>query len=816
MCFRVDSIVRVALGCLLSTLCIGAISYAQDLDGWSSSDYDIPDVGNHVCSDVSFPSAPGNAEIAKIGIYYEIRHTYPGDLDVWITFYDEGSWHDYYLYNEGDLGGTDDIVETRNDIHVWDGFSPNQTFYLCVQDRLSGDVGYIDFFEIWIWYDENRCPDEPSSPFPSNGATSVSVNANLDWSCSDPDGDVLYYTVYFGTEEPLSIIKDDQTGSHADPGTLEEGTTYYWYVVADDHNGCVSFRPTAWSFETEQTVEIVSFSPPTGLVHRGDQTLATVRVRNGSSSGSYWVGLSFAEHWVDVNENPGPWPDGWYDVRPQQTDVLSPGETQDLFFQFKIPPTLPAGTYTARTAVWGGYNAELHLMSEPRYDVRDMQSFGLNDYPNPMGDLESQLLDIVSFVAFDELPFGGMAERYHSEPGRKCEKVLLYFRLTADATLFGVPVMAGGSLLIDLADLFNITPEGRDDKWVSVWIDAHGGIKMSATGINVDIGLSHHMFNYGEEALADYRRYISGEVSGQVGYIVFSGLGWDQGFQFPKLKVVTGFGISCEATGTWQELTSLEINKERVRDALAQANGNDLHDLRDAILDYFLDNVGNEYIRDKTEDDGNIWVESEQGDWTHDLRCDRAGYAHYFFTEISNNSELRLVTANGSGDANMYVKYRERPTLTSYDYRSVNSQTNEESIRIPSPSSDYPWYIMIYAREPYSGLNLSVRYDPTDVEEIESPTLPATFSLSQNYPNPFNPETRIEFDLPHSSFVSIDIINLLGQRVRTLVFDRLSAGYKAVTWDGRNDGGSDVSSGIYLYRIVTGGFTQSRKMVLLR
>jgi len=59
-------------------------------------------------------------------------------------FYDEGSW-----------------VETRNEIHARDGFSPNQTFYLCEKDRASGDVGYIDFFEIWIWYDENQCPNPP-------------------------------------------------------------------------------------------------------------------------------------------------------------------------------------------------------------------------------------------------------------------------------------------------------------------------------------------------------------------------------------------------------------------------------------------------------------------------------------------------------------------------------------------------------------------------------------------------------------------------------------------------------------------------------
>jgi len=601
-----------------------------------------------------------------------------------------------------------------------------------------------------------------------------------------------------------------------------EKGSYYRQLEVKSYLNNNYVKTDSWSWGSAYTIidyssaSIVQFEPPTGNLQRGDQAQATVRVSNsGTTSKSFWVGLSFAEPWA-IDEIPDPWPDGWYDIRPQVTNLLNPGDVQDIVFQFKIPPTLPAETYTARTAIWEGYDAERHLMSEPRYDVRDMQSFSLNDYLNPTGDLESQLLDIVSFVAFDEMPFGEMMERYRGVPGGKCEKVLLYFRLTADATLFGVPVMAGGSLLIDLADLFDVTPEGRDDKWVSVWIDAHGGVKMSATGINVSMGLSHHMFDYGEEALADYRKYISGEVSGQVGYIVFSGLGWDQGFQVPKLKIVTGFSISCEASGTWQELTSLEINKDKIKEALSHANGDDLHALSDAILDYFVKNVNNDFIRNKTEDDGNIRIENEQGDWTHDLRCDKTGYAHYFFTDINSRSEMRIVTANGAGDANLYVKSGERPTLTSYDYRSVVPQSNEESITIPSPSSDDPWYIMIYANKPYKGVNLSVRYDPTDVAEIESPALPATFSLSQNCPNPFNPETRIEFALPRASDVTIEVFNILGQRVTTLVSEHLSAGYKTVSWNGKDGTGAEVSSGMYFYRISASDFVESKKMLLLK
>ena len=86
---------------------------------------------------------------------------------------------------------------------------------------------------------------------------------------------------------------------------------------------------------------------------------ATVRVKNtGTTTRKFWVGLSFAEELVNVDETPGPWPEGWYDVRPQQTASLSPQEWEDIQFDFIIPPTSPKGTYTARTAIWNGYDAD--------------------------------------------------------------------------------------------------------------------------------------------------------------------------------------------------------------------------------------------------------------------------------------------------------------------------------------------------------------------------------------------------------------------------------------------------------------------------
>ena len=94
--------------------------------------------------------------------------------------------------------------------------------------------------------------------------------------------------------------------------------------------------------------------------------------------------------------------------------------------------------------------------------------------------------------------------------------------------------------------------------------------------------------------------------------------------------------------------------------------------------------------------------------------------------------------------------------------------------------------------------------------------IPASFRLHQNYPNPFNPSTTIRFDLDRRMEVTLEVFNILGQRVATLIDRPVEAGVHEIVWRGINDGGSRVSTGIYFYRLRTDEFTESRKMLLLK
>ncbi len=103
-----------------------------------------------------------------------------------------------------------------------------------------------------------------------------------------------------------------------------------------------------------------------------------------------------------------------------------------------------------------------------------------------------------------------------------------------------------------------------------------------------------------------------------------------------------------------------------------------------------------------------------------------------------------------------------------------------------------------------------------DVAENQD-TIPAHFGLAQNYPNPFNPSTTIRYQLPVSGSVRLEIFNVAGHRIRTLLDSATKeAGVHAVEWDGTNDQGIQTGSGLYIYRIRVGGFQEVKRMMLIK
>jgi len=113
--------------------------------------------------------------------------------------------------------------------------------------------------------------------------------------------------------------------------------------------------------------------------------------------------------------------------------------------------------------------------------------------------------------------------------------------------------------------------------------------------------------------------------------------------------------------------------------------------------------------------------------------------------------------------------------------------------------------------------------EPIETEPItilsaddEQTLLPMVTALKGNYPNPFNPDTNISFSLHENALVVIEIYNVRGQKVRTLVNTEMEAGNHSVVWNGRTDQNREAGSGIFFYRMKAGTFTSTRKMILMK
>ena len=155
-------------------------------------------------------------------------------------------------------------------------------------------------------------------------------------------------------------------------------------------------------------------------------------------------------------------------------------------------------------------------------------------------------------------------------------------------------------------------------------------------------------------------------------------------------------------------------------------------------------------------------------------------------------------------------------------------QTNNVSVNIPSftsgTTSEVEVTVTITGANPFIAIQVtdvcgnSQVCDP--VYTTLSTNLPESYRLEQNFPNPFNPSTTIHFGLApklgENTFVTLKIFDAAGQEVKTLISETMAPGEYSVEWDGRNNNNQKVAGGMYLYRLVSGNFVQTRKMVLLK
>jgi flagellar hook assembly protein FlgD len=200
-----------------------------------------------------------------------------------------------------------------------------------------------------------------------------------------------------------------------------------------------------------------------------------------------------------------------------------------------------------------------------------------------------------------------------------------------------------------------------------------------------------------------------------------------------------------------------------------------------------------------------------------------ASSVQYRFDGLNPESKYQLAAEFYSGDRTTRnevieadgfplsnVSFAAKAVKTNYlDIPAEAYQDGQVTISFNSTSDASALVSQLWLKETGADLNLK----PWNAEEG---FLSEYFVLEQNYPNPFNPETTIRFRTAESGKVDIAVFDILGRKVRTLVNETLSEGSHSIIWDGRNESGQSLASGIYFYRMQLKGHVQTKRMILLK
>jgi cysteine-rich repeat protein len=542
-----------------------------------------------------------------------------------------------------------------------------------------------------------------------------------------------------------------------------------------------------FSFTLAEAATIIGFTPPPpGTLQRGNETTAQVTIQNTQDTPrSFWVGLSFAHETTTGDD----WPRGWYDIQPIQSNVLEPGDTQQINFEFKILETLRAGQYYAVSRTWDRFDAELYRMDgsidstlwhpeHPKWATNPdlgMTSFSLDPFEasNETWGIINQFTLLHMFVEGSDL-----LEEYVG----KGRKPLLYLGASHTFYIYDVPVEVGGAVFVDLADMTEVTPEGKDE-WTTIWIAGNlGGVSFSRdlSSIHptvckeiqwckvdsVGTGFVWHDFDYDYRGIADYiPAQVSEWFKASIPFFSLTAFSYDSDDNFkwwraePNGSLKLGFVI---------EQQNLVLAKKEVRTSV----------LLKALQLYGLIPTGQEQIEfDSIEFADNVLslleiissepvefrnITYDDGDWPlvkgvpeHNLSMrvvnnNWGGSMHRFYIDVPENATNLSIQTSGppnSGDLEIMYHLNVRPGTGVYGDKTKHTpNTTNEIVEEANPDSGR-YYIGLRTEGEgevnnfyFDDVTLVATYDLETTNDNEFPI------LSNPSVNPTNGTTTTQFE----------------------------------------------------------------------
>ena len=269
----------------------------------------------------------------------------------------------------------------------------------------------------------NQPPEPPSSPNPEDGAENQSIDVDLSWTCTDPEGDPLTYDIYFGTEATPPLVTSGQTETTYDPGTLENNTEYFWKIVAhDDHSNTT--EGSVWNFSTETAYQPCPGIPTItyeGQVYNtvliGDQcwlkeNLAYLPSVSPSSNGSYTVPFYYVYDYqgTSVNDAKATYNYQTYGVLYNWPAAITacpagwhlPTDDEWKILEGTVDSQYPVGDPIWNNEGWRGYDAGLNIKSTSGWysGSNGDDLYGYSALPGGFRDAEGYFYDIEEYANF--------------------------------------------------------------------------------------------------------------------------------------------------------------------------------------------------------------------------------------------------------------------------------------------------------------------------------------------------------------------------------------------------------------------------------